>query len=111
MDDEQRMEIFERDHFTCICQKSIMAHGTPQLAHRIPQRKHLLRRFGKDVIHHPVNMVSTCSLECNAEVSIAQDTGKIIGVLEEILEYEQGNSAMEKKLKSLIEELRKGFEV
>lgn len=104
MDDEKRLEIFERDSFTCICGCSVMAHGTPQLAHRIPQRKHLFRKFGAEIIHHPINLVSTCSLECNASVSIAQDFGKILEVLMEIREYEAnaGNRSLIEKLDRII---------
>lgn len=48
-----------------------------QLAHKIPQRKHLLKLYGSMVIHHPLNMVWTCSLECNAKVSIG---GRVIEI-------------------------------
>jgi len=65
-----RKIIFARDHYVCVCGKSITTYGTPQLAHRIPQRKRFIKRYGEEVIHHPMNLVSTCSLKCNASVSI-----------------------------------------
>jgi hypothetical protein len=44
--------------------------GQPQLAHRIPKKKHLLERYGAQVIHHELNLVPVCSLGCNAKVDI-----------------------------------------
>ena len=79
-----RLEIFERDGFRCVCGKSVYAYGTPQLAHRVPQRKHFLKRYGKEVIHHPMNLVSTCSLECNASVSIGGKPLEIAELVEKI---------------------------
>ncbi len=52
-----------------VCGKPMTPSGT-QLAHRIPQRKHLIRMYGKRVIHHRMNMVAVCGLDCNAKVSL-----------------------------------------
>ena len=41
-----------------------------QLAHRIPQAKGNLKRFGQTIIHHPLNLVWVCGLRCNAAVNI-----------------------------------------
>lgn len=105
----QQQELFERDCHVCICGNSIYAHGTPQLAHRIPQRKHLLAKYGEAIIHHPMNMASTCSLECNASVSIANDLGAILELLEGMYEYEvsNGNSVLAYEILSHVEDLRK----
>lgn len=94
-----RLDIFERDGFRCVCGKSVYAYGTPQLAHRLPQRKHLIKKYGKDIIHHPVNLVSTCSLKCNASVSVSSKMA-VIGVLKEIQAYE-GASELAWKCKTL----------
>ena len=90
----QQQELFERDCHVCICGNSIYAHGTPQLAHRIPQRKHLLAKYGEAIIHHPMNMASTCSLECNASVSIANDLGCDSELLEGMMSTRDGNSVL-----------------
>lgn len=42
----------------------------PQLAHLIPQQKMYLKKYGKEVIHHPMNMRVVCSLRCNSAVNI-----------------------------------------
>ena len=38
------------------------------LAHRIPQSKHNLKTYGKEVIHHELNLACVCSLRCNSRV-------------------------------------------
>lgn len=69
-DEEKRLEIFERDKWTCqVCGKWLR-EGVPQLAHRIAQTKANIRKYGKEVIHHPLNLVSVCSLRCNSACNI-----------------------------------------
>ena len=41
-----------------------------QLAHRIPQTKGNLEKYGKAVIHHRLNLMPVCGLACNAAVNI-----------------------------------------
>jgi len=38
----------------------------PQLAHRIPKKKAYLKKYGRAVIHHPLNLRVVCSLRCNS---------------------------------------------
>lgn len=92
---ETKEEIFNRDEWICqVCGKQVTT-STAQLAHIIPQSKSMLKKWGKDIIHHPNNMLTTCSLNCNnavqenspeIQVEIARD---IVGNIErEVLEYE-----------------------
>ena len=37
-----------------------------QIAHRIPQRKHLIKKYGFKVVNHNINLLPACSLRCNA---------------------------------------------
>jgi 5-methylcytosine-specific restriction endonuclease McrA len=68
---ETKERLFKRDMYTCrICGDPIRQHGTPQLAHRIPQTKSNLKRYGKEVIHHDDNLWSVCGLQCNAAALI-----------------------------------------
>lgn len=64
---EKREAIFARDNYTCQhCGGSIYQHGTPQLAHRVSKTRHNLETYGPEVIHHPLNLVSVCSIgACN----------------------------------------------
>jgi len=82
---EQREELFIKSNYMCeVCGKSLFAYGTPQLAHRIPQRKHLIEIYGKEIIHNKLNMKPTCCLECNAKVSTGYNFNEILEVLLEI---------------------------
>jgi len=48
-----------------------------QLAHRIPQTKGYLKRYGKEVLHHPMNLATVCSLKCNDAVLLDPKTHPI----------------------------------
>jgi len=68
--DETRRYVFARAGWACEVCGAPLSAGSAQLAHRIPQNTRNLTRYGKRVIHHPDNMAATCSLKCNAAVSI-----------------------------------------
>ena len=82
---DKLLAIYERDRWVCICGNSVYQFGTPQIAHRLAQTKANIKKWGKGVIHHSVNLRAVCSLRCNARVS-TQDWKQ---VLEEIRQYEQ----------------------
>lgn len=42
-----------------------------ELAHRIPQRRWCLAKYGPTIIHHPDNLVLTHAGSCNSAVSIS----------------------------------------
>jgi len=66
----QRIYLFLRAEGKCeVCGRRINSE-TMQLAHRIPQTKRNLKKYGKEVIHHPKNLRATCSLSCNSKVDI-----------------------------------------
>ena len=65
------MRIYERDGYQCqSCGCSVFKNGTQQLAHKVPNRKHLVRRYGRNAIHHPLNLAAACSLECNGRLQL-----------------------------------------
>jgi ferredoxin len=62
--------VFSRDRWECVhCGKRVTSHSA-QLAHLIPQRKHLIRRYGKEIIYHKKNLVTVCGLRCNNAVQV-----------------------------------------
>lgn len=70
MNSELRLSIFKRDKFICkVCGKPL-CFGQGQIAHRIKNSKMYLKLYGDEVINHPYNLVSVCSLKCNASVDV-----------------------------------------
>ncbi len=53
-----------------ICGKQISWHEA-QAAHKLGQTKANLKKYGKELIHHPKNMEIVCSLRCNSKVDIS----------------------------------------
>ena len=81
--DELRRRIFGRAGWRCeACGMPVCYYGTQQIAHRIPQR--MARKYGKDIIHHPLNLVATCSLKCNDKVSISNHPVQIAELVSQI---------------------------
>ena len=74
---ETKVKIFERDNYRCgHCGLSIFRDGTPQCAHRIAQTESNIKKYGASVIHHELNLVSTCSLYCNGHMNIGYRTAE-----------------------------------
>lgn len=57
----------------CAFCDSILDDSTPcDLAHIMPQRKWILKKYGAEIIHHPLNMKVTCHNDvCNSGVQIS----------------------------------------
>lgn len=85
--DAVREQIFERDDYTCVyCEVYALSPGRQvQLAHLIPNTKDMISRYGKDVIDHPRNRVTTCSLECNNAVQLTNKPVEADALASEIL--------------------------
>ena len=66
---ETRAVVALRADYLCeVCYEPLpLAEG--ELAHQIPQRKHMIAKYSAGVIHHNMNFKWTCS-ECNSAVSI-----------------------------------------
>jgi hypothetical protein len=81
-----RIDIFERDDWTCVVCGRPLLSGVPQLAHRIGQTKGNLKCYGPIIIHHPDNLASVCSLECNSTVDISRIPTEVDRVIAIILD-------------------------
>jgi hypothetical protein len=63
---EMRQNKYEEQAGRCfICGRPVR-WAVFQLAHRIPQRKWCIEKWGIEVIHHQLNIAGVCGLECNS---------------------------------------------
>ena len=74
---ENRIRLMVERGCKCeVCGKQLHL-GNLQLAHRIPKSKGYLKQYGKEVIHHPLNLATVCSLKCNSRVLLDPKTHPI----------------------------------
>lgn len=81
-----RLKVFSRDNWRCVVCGNFIMNDSPQIAHRINNNKMYNRMYGKDVLNHPDNLVSVCSLSCNHAVSIFGKHKLIEDLVEKIRE-------------------------
>lgn len=67
---EMKVELGYSQNWKCSACGAPLAVQEAELAHRIPQRKYLLAKYGPEVIHHRLNMALTHHGACNDAVSI-----------------------------------------
>lgn len=65
------------------CGKEFRIGDTLELAHRIPQRKYLIKLYGKDILHHELNMELTHSGYCNSAVQLSPNKTMLVETLVE----------------------------
>ena len=83
---EKRMYVYNRSGGICEisgCNNSISFY-TYQMAHIISKEKVNMRLYGKEVIHHPLNIKATCGDSCNRAASCGAHTEEIRLLVEKI---------------------------
>ena len=60
-------------------------NSNSQLAHRIKKSKANIKKYGKEIIHHPLNMKAVCGLECNAVFDLGHNEYAIEKLVSEII--------------------------
>jgi hypothetical protein len=84
---EKKKRIYQERGYSCeVCDK-LISLAESQLAHRIAKSKPNLKKYGPEIIHHPKNLVLTCSDNfgrCNDSVNIGQNPEEIKKLLKEI---------------------------
>lgn len=66
---ETKIRLWSCESGRCeVCGRAISVTDA-QLAHRIPQSRMNLRKYGKTYIHHPFNLAVTCA-DCNSRVIV-----------------------------------------
>ncbi len=91
---EMKIRKCAEQHGKCgVCGKPITPY-TLQLAHVIPKKKSYIKKYGKEIIHSPLNMVAVCSLKCNSAVLCDPATQPIKAqkLIDKIKESLNGNS-------------------
>lgn len=83
LDQEKRFNIFMDAGLKCEVCGDKLTEGTAQLAHRINQSKRNLKKYGKAIIHHKLNLATTCS-KCNNKVSLYGKYNSIDRLVENI---------------------------
>ena len=63
---------YEQDWLCASCGEPLVVQEA-ELAHRIPQRKFLLAKYGPKIIHHRLNVVLTHHGKCNDAVSLGNN--------------------------------------
>ena len=72
---EKLRAVAESQGWHCaVCDRSLHAPGAvAQWGHRIPQTTGNIVKYGKAVVHHRLNGMVVCSLECNQAVSVRNE--------------------------------------
>jgi len=79
-----------------------------QLGHRIPQST--IDKYGPEIVHHELNMLPVCGLECNKRVDIGTEPGSILVLVEQILEAINQDFRLEDYKAELMMEIRENEE-
>ena len=83
---EKKIQIYNMRGAICEGCKKNIPFSEAQLAHRIPQTKMYLKKYGTNIIHHNKNLALVCSLDCNSSVNIGGNPMAIKKLVEDIQE-------------------------
>ncbi|MBW1853127.1 MAG: hypothetical protein JRJ00_00340 [Deltaproteobacteria bacterium] len=78
----------EQDGICAGCGQAFKEGDIKELSHIIPQRLWLRRKYGDDVIYHPLNMKLTHTGDCNPAVQISPNKTGIVNYLIEQIRRE-----------------------
>jgi len=89
---ELKLEVFDRDGWTCQCCGSPVNTSTAQLAHGIQNSKRTIEKYGKDIIHSKYNLKTACCLDCNARLGVghAFEGEALQAIVDKIADEKQG---------------------
>lgn len=67
----KRFYVFNRAGGRCETCGDPISVGVFHMAHRIPQTKYFIRKYGKEIVHHELNFAATCPTDgCNSAQDI-----------------------------------------
>jgi hypothetical protein len=81
-----KMKKLVEQGFKCAaCGVKFTMNDKMELAHILPQRKDLIKSYGKEIMHHELNMMLTHSGGCNSAVQMSPNkTALVIAHIEMI---------------------------
>ena len=72
---ERKLEQICEQRYCEVCGEPLRKFGPPQWAHRIAQTEANIKKYGKAVIHHGLNLALVCARpRCNDAVNIGFST-------------------------------------
>lgn len=90
----KRFYVFNRAGGRCETCGEQIGIGSFQMAHRIPQTKYFIRKYGKGIIHHELNFAATCPKDgCNSAQDIRNHPVEVAELAEHIQEVIRERSA------------------
>ncbi len=76
---EIKLQKLKEQNFICPgCGKTFVLGDIIELAHILPQRKWIVKQYGKDIIHHPMNMKATHPGRCNDAVQMSPNKSELV---------------------------------
>ena len=90
--DLKRKMIRQQNNRCFVCNREFGYMNLPQMSHRICKAKWLIKKYGKEIIHHEFNMRITCAGNCNDHVSINPESLEAKELIEQIRNKLNGNS-------------------
>lgn len=68
----------EQDGRCAACGELFMFGEAQELAHIVPQRKWIIKKYGEQYIHHNLNLKLTHSGNCNAAVQMSPNKTELV---------------------------------
>ena len=81
---EKRMLVLNRAHGKCENCGNKIVFDTYHMSHKIGKGKTNIKKYGRAVIHHPLNIMAMCCDECNRKASIGAHTQEIEDLVSKI---------------------------
>jgi 5-methylcytosine-specific restriction endonuclease McrA len=76
---KMRADKLVEQNFKCAyCGKGFCISDKIELSHIIPQRKYLIKLYGKEIIHHELNMKLCHAGECNSGVQLSPNKTELV---------------------------------
>ncbi len=69
-EEKKRDIILSQGNCCSVCGNEFSFSNIPPISHRIPKYKRYIEKYGKEIIHHRLNLKACCDV-CNVKVSLS----------------------------------------